>query len=424
MARSQFNFTVAEPDGGGVLSVVSGATVEVVFRNSDGTDGASATIYTAETGGSTITNPLSSNAQGLVSGYLEDGRFRAKITDVTTPFDVDFEARSGGTVKVAKEGNPAALGANSQVVLEDDDAGANPAVLLGPGDNVPDIEIRRTDANELTFDTVVAGSLSVRINGDVRLSDANSVLSVNGARVQDGGTPLANTDLATKAYVDATNSQVDDGFYSGHFHNLPLTTNMIDSISVTADTPYLTKVNVPVGTTISQISFVRGTGTSSPLVQFGLFAEFSNYGTSRVLACVAATEHNDDSWATEDQKSLRLGVYDGLDFLPTPYYFGTSLSFVPLADPDPAAVFTGNLFAGIITDTTIDLTGANVTSPIVDSDLGITDEADQFPFFAGETATTLALTTSVYLIGEEDSETELAFPATRLTEIPFVRLKV
>ena len=325
---------------------------------------------------------------------------------------------------MAKEGNPAALGANSQVVLEDDDAGANPAILLGPGDDVPDIEIRRTDANELTLDTVIPGSLSVRVNGDVRLSDSNSVFSVNGARVQDGGTPLANTDLATKAYVDATNSQVDDGFYSGHFHNLPLTTNMVDSIAATADTPLLTKVNLPVGTTISQISFVRGTGTSSPLVQFGLFAEFSNYDTSRVLACVAATEHDSTSWATEEQKSLQLGIYDGLDFIPVPYYFGTSLSFVPAADPDPAAVFTGNLFAGIITDAGINLTGADVTSPIVESDLGIADEADQFPFFAGETATTLALTTSVYLIGEEDSETELAFPAARSSEIPFVRLKV
>jgi hypothetical protein len=424
MARSQFNFTVAEPDGGGVLSVVSGATVEIVFRNADGTDGAVATVYLLESGGSAGSNPLSSNAQGLVSGYLEDGRFRAKVTDVTSPFDVDFEARSGGTVKVAKEGNPAALGANSQVVLEDDDAGANPAILLGPGDDVPDIEIRRTDDNELTLDTVIPGNLSVRINGDVRVSGPGDVLSVNGARVQDGGTPLANTDLATKAYVDATNSQVDDGFYSGHFHNLPLTTNMVDSISVTADTPYLTKVNVPVGTTISQISFVRGTGTSSPLVQFGLFAEFSNYDGSRVLACVAATEHNGGSWATEEQKGLRLGMYDGVDFIPIPYYFGTSLSFVPLADPDPAAVFTGNLFAGILTDTTINLTGANITSPIVDSDLGIDDEADQFPFFAGATATTLELTTSVYLIGEEGSETELAFPATRASAIPFVRLKV
>lgn len=84
MARVRVPITVIDNSGNGV----NGAAVHVKHRLS----GLTATVYQAETGPTTISNPMSTDSSGRVTGWVERGAYNADISgtgisNYTQPFD-------------------------------------------------------------------------------------------------------------------------------------------------------------------------------------------------------------------------------------------------------------------------------------------------------------------------------------------------
>lgn len=84
MARVQVPITVLDTTG----APISGASVRVQFR----AGGADATLYSGESGGSTTTNPTSTDSVGRVQAWVDRGAYNAVIsgtgfTTYTQPFD-------------------------------------------------------------------------------------------------------------------------------------------------------------------------------------------------------------------------------------------------------------------------------------------------------------------------------------------------
>lgn len=79
MARVEIPITVQKPSAtvvGGVANLaVSGASVQVNIRG-----GGPATVYAAETGGTTIANPLTTTAEGRIDGWLDEGSYNLVVS--------------------------------------------------------------------------------------------------------------------------------------------------------------------------------------------------------------------------------------------------------------------------------------------------------------------------------------------------------
>jgi hypothetical protein len=85
MSRVRIPITVIDLDG----DAISGATVAVKLRSS----GALATVYQNETGPTTITNPVSTNSQGIAPGWVDRGQYVADVTGTgISPYSEPFEA--------------------------------------------------------------------------------------------------------------------------------------------------------------------------------------------------------------------------------------------------------------------------------------------------------------------------------------------
>jgi hypothetical protein len=85
MARVRVPITVIDLAG----NAVNGAAVHVKLRSS----GASATVYQNETGPTTVTNPLSTDSAGRVSGWVERGAYKADVSGTgISSYTQEFEA--------------------------------------------------------------------------------------------------------------------------------------------------------------------------------------------------------------------------------------------------------------------------------------------------------------------------------------------
>jgi hypothetical protein len=87
--RTEIPFVVEKIESGtGHYIAASGASVHVINRS----DSSDATIYSAETGGGTLSNPLVTDGSGNVAGWLAPGRYSlvvsgTGITTYTQPYD-------------------------------------------------------------------------------------------------------------------------------------------------------------------------------------------------------------------------------------------------------------------------------------------------------------------------------------------------
>lgn len=84
MARSPFTTTVLDVSG----NVKQGASVTIRLRANNGL----ATVYSAETGAGQLANPLSTDANGMVVGWVDRGTYRADVSGTgvqarSVPFD-------------------------------------------------------------------------------------------------------------------------------------------------------------------------------------------------------------------------------------------------------------------------------------------------------------------------------------------------
>lgn len=79
---------------GASVSAVPGAEVQVNIRG-----GGAATVYSAESGGTALANPLEADAAGRIEGWLEEGSYDLIIShDTITTYTDHFEAVSGTPV--------------------------------------------------------------------------------------------------------------------------------------------------------------------------------------------------------------------------------------------------------------------------------------------------------------------------------------
>lgn len=369
---------------------MGGETVEVLvqYRDDEATE---AEIYALEfppeSGSEAIKdNPMTPDESGRVSGWLEDGRYKAVISSTEEDFSTieqDFDVRSGGEFKIANNGVPTSP-ESPQIFFDDSDTG-NPAIKLGSGETPPDVVIQRGGSNELVFDSSISGQLSTVVKGNLTLAGVDKALSVNGARIQNTATPLVPSDAVNKSYVDATNVNVESFSYGGKIHNMPLFTPTGGLTELTEGEVKFSLLNVPLGVSVSSIEFIREDAGNTLTFQFGIFAEYNDFDSIRKMVCLASTNVETTGWAT-GAKDLSLGFYNEEgQFVPENFFYGEWIL---------EASFTGNLYAGIATTGTnadVSLLGLEASTPVVDTDLGLT-AVEQLPYFAGTSAPDPAIT--------------------------------
>jgi microcystin-dependent protein len=101
MARVEIPFSVTNSSGG----PVSGASAQVNVRNST-----PATVYAAETGATTLPNPLSTDSLGRIEGWVDEGSYDVTVSGATiTTYTQKFEAVRGDGVGLVA---PNAIGAS------------------------------------------------------------------------------------------------------------------------------------------------------------------------------------------------------------------------------------------------------------------------------------------------------------------------
>lgn len=98
MARASLSLIVLKPLGFGRLAAAAGASVQVNLRS-----GGAASVYSAETAGSVLLNPLTSDAQGRVTGWVERGAYNLVVTHPDLPgggYTAFFDAAPGGDATI------------------------------------------------------------------------------------------------------------------------------------------------------------------------------------------------------------------------------------------------------------------------------------------------------------------------------------
>lgn len=93
MPRTEIPYVVQNPETG---RAVAGATVNIYLRGQGVPSNTLADVYTDETGTSKYTQPLSSNAQGAIAGWLDEGSYTMAVSgsDIS-PFSQPIESISG-----------------------------------------------------------------------------------------------------------------------------------------------------------------------------------------------------------------------------------------------------------------------------------------------------------------------------------------
>lgn len=133
MARAPIPLTVLKPIGFGRLAAAAGASVQVNLRS-----GGAASVYNAETAGSVLANPLTSDAQGRVTGWVERGAYNLVASHPDLPgggYTEFFDAAPGGNSTVDALWLPDGVVSAAKVASSIKDAAATTAALrtLGAG---------------------------------------------------------------------------------------------------------------------------------------------------------------------------------------------------------------------------------------------------------------------------------------------------
>jgi hypothetical protein len=94
MARVEIPYSVINTTSG---AAVSGASAQVNLRGAG-----AATVFAAETGGTTLPNPLTSDSNGRIEGWVDEGSYDITVSGGSiTTYTVRMEANRGdGTTKI------------------------------------------------------------------------------------------------------------------------------------------------------------------------------------------------------------------------------------------------------------------------------------------------------------------------------------
>jgi hypothetical protein len=133
MARAPIPLTVLKPLGFGRLAAAVGASVQVNLRS-----GGAATVYNAGTAGLVLSNPLTSDAQGRVTGWVERGAYNLVASHPDLPgggYTAFFDAAPGGNATIDELWLPDGVvtGAKLAAAIKDAAAGVSSTRKLGTG---------------------------------------------------------------------------------------------------------------------------------------------------------------------------------------------------------------------------------------------------------------------------------------------------
>lgn len=191
MARTEIPLVVFDPTTGDLLE---NAEVTVIDRIDDVT---LATVYTAETGVGTETQPLTSDAQGRVAGWLDRGQYR---------FDV--EPPGGGAVFVTESFDSATAedGSIDDTWLASDSV--TEAKILDGAVTTDKIDDDAVTTAKILNANVTEGKIATGAVTNTKIGtgavDANKLASnaVTSAKILDG--EITNADISTTAEIDGT----------------------------------------------------------------------------------------------------------------------------------------------------------------------------------------------------------------------------
>jgi hypothetical protein len=211
MARGEITEVVAFSSSG---SGVDGATVEIRKRSNN----TFATIYTTETGSTTVANPLLS-VNGRIEGWLDEGSYLANVSKIgiIQPYTVSFEIVNGDTVI----GSETAINAHIPATTNVHGTGVNvTSTNIGTYAPAPDLSGLATHAEVTSAvsaheaDTTnvhgIADTAVLVVTSDARLSDQRTPLngSVTNAKVA-AGAAIAYSKLALNGSVQVADLAFD-----------------------------------------------------------------------------------------------------------------------------------------------------------------------------------------------------------------------
>lgn len=235
MPRVKITEAVFGREDTGVAVLLDGASVQV-----DVSGGGAATVYESDSGGTTITNPLTSD-NGVLPGYLVEGSYTLTVTyDGVTGDPVPFEARAAYPSGAA----------DGDVLSYDSGTGevewANPGELAGSLPWLIDINpfvTAHTQTNWSTMtkdDTQVmngrvdsTGAQNAEIGWDVVLAAGTWTVSVMSLLSTDAGIMTVSLDGSEKGTID---------FYAGSGSSNSLKTITGDTVSTTGKKRLLIKM--------------------------------------------------------------------------------------------------------------------------------------------------------------------------------------
>lgn len=196
MARTEIPITVFGADG----RPLAGAAATIRTRPG----GATAVVYSAETGAATNANPLTSNAQGQVTGWVDRGAYEATITaaGLTTyvePFEsapatdgtIDALWLPDGIVTTAKIAN---LGVTLAKLAADS---VDASKIVDGSVGTAELAALSVTAAKIANDTITAAQIATDAVGSAEIAPA----AVGASEIADGS--IGTIELANGAVTPA-----------------------------------------------------------------------------------------------------------------------------------------------------------------------------------------------------------------------------
>lgn len=224
MARTKVPVVVISAATG---SAISSASVRVKIRAT----GADATVYAAATGATTVTNPLTTNAQGRVSGWVDRGNYTATITGTgITTYDEEFESSPAGDRDIDDLWLPADASASIGTSLTASPANGEKYVYQADTANGILWEFRYNSGSASTYKWELVGGnyLFANINtnegrgstgyADLATNGPSVVLPLAGDYEVEWGCRCDWPSNSTAAVAPAVNGTVNTN-YELHFYN-------------------------------------------------------------------------------------------------------------------------------------------------------------------------------------------------------------
>ncbi len=179
LARTEIPFIVQTQSGG----VVQGASVQINYR----VGGGAASVFAAETGGSTLPNPVTTGLSGRVDGWLEEGQYTLVVSGPgITTYSQPWDVRSGGPISRYGNATIGNIGPSSQG-----------GVGLGPDPS--DVLFYRTGIGVARINSTFV------VDGQMSVGQAQLVGTAVSLAIQDSvGAGLLKASFAT-GFADATN---------------------------------------------------------------------------------------------------------------------------------------------------------------------------------------------------------------------------